>query len=86
MDNPEVEGHPDLARDSGSGAIINRNTYSYQQYMESYKKRIEKENRLDNLEPFDEEYLINEKCFNNQLWFTRIIFNQKNFKKRYGIK
>ena len=50
MENPEVDGHPDLTRDSGSGAIINRNTYSYQQYMESYKKRIEKENRLDNLE------------------------------------
>jgi len=50
MENPEVDGHPDLKRDSGSGAIINQNTYSYQQYMESYKKRIEKENRLDNLE------------------------------------
>lgn len=50
MENPEVEGHPDLARDSGSGAIVNKNSYSYEQYMQSYKKRIEKENRLDNLE------------------------------------
>lgn len=50
MDNPEVEGHPDLARDSGSGAIINRNSYSYEQYMQSYKKRMDKDNRLDDLE------------------------------------
>lgn len=50
MDNPEVEGHPDLARDSGSGAIINRNSYSYEQYMQSYKKRIDNDNRLDDLE------------------------------------
>tara|TARA_S200000501_G_scaffold96358_2_gene89643 strand:- start:2582 stop:2803 length:222 start_codon:yes stop_codon:yes gene_type:complete len=50
MENPEVEGHPDLARDSGSGAIVNRNPYSYEQYMESYKKRIEKEDRIDNIE------------------------------------
>lgn len=50
MDNPEVEGHPDLTRDSGSGAIINRNSYSYEQYMQSYKKRIDNDNRLDDLE------------------------------------
>tara|TARA_B100000287_G_scaffold291800_1_gene275129 strand:+ start:549 stop:770 length:222 start_codon:yes stop_codon:yes gene_type:complete len=50
MDNPEVEGHPDLARDSGSGAIINRNSYSYEQYMQSYKKRMDNDNRLDDLE------------------------------------
>lgn len=50
MDNPEVEGHPDLTRDSGSGAIINRNSYSYEQYMQSYKKRIDNDNRLNDLE------------------------------------
>ncbi len=50
MENPEVEGHPDLARDSGSGAIINRNSYSYEQYMQSYKKRMDNDNRLDDLE------------------------------------
>lgn len=50
MDNPEVEGHPDLTRDSGSGAIINRNSYSYEQYMQSYKKRMDNDNRLDDLE------------------------------------
>ena len=50
MDNPEVEGHPDLTRDSGSGAIINRNSYSYEQYMKSYKKRVDNDNRLDDLE------------------------------------
>ena len=50
MENPEVDGHPDLTRDSGSGAIINRNSYSYEQYMQSYKKRIDNDNRLDDLE------------------------------------
>tara|TARA_Y100001963_G_C6634148_1_gene377744 strand:+ start:315 stop:536 length:222 start_codon:yes stop_codon:yes gene_type:complete len=50
MENPEVEGHPDLSRDTKSGAIINRNTYSYEQYMKSYKKRVDNDNRLDDLE------------------------------------
>ena len=50
MENPEVEGHPDLSRDNKSGAIINRNTYSYEQYMWSYKKRVDNDNRLDDLE------------------------------------
>ena len=50
MENPEVDGHPDLTRDSGSGAIINRNTYSYQQYMENRNKMLSDKERLDSLE------------------------------------
>jgi len=50
MKNIKVDGHPDLARDAKSGAIINDNGYSYQKYMESYKLRKEKEERLDKIE------------------------------------
>ena len=50
MKKINVDGYPDLGRDSGSGAIVNTNVHSYEQYMEAYKKRIEKENRLDKIE------------------------------------
>jgi len=45
-----VDGYPDLERDSKSGAIVNSNVHSYEQYMQAYKKRIEKEDRLDKIE------------------------------------
>jgi len=45
-----VDGHPDLERDSKSGAIVNSNVHSYERYMQAYKKRIEKEDRLDKIE------------------------------------
>jgi len=46
----KVDGFPDLKRDSRSGAIINDNSYSYEEYMKSYKLRIQKEERLDKIE------------------------------------
>ncbi len=45
-----VDGYPDLERDSKSGAIVNSNAHTYEQYMQAYKKRIEKEDRLDKIE------------------------------------
>lgn len=50
MKNLNVDGHPDLERDSESGAIVNKNVHSYEQYMKAYKTRIEKETRLDKIE------------------------------------
>lgn len=46
----KVEGHPDLVRDTKSGAIINNNTTEYNQYMESYKKRRIQRAKVDNME------------------------------------
>lgn len=46
----KVEGHPDLVRDTKSGAIINNNTAEYNQYMESYKKRRIQRAKVDNME------------------------------------
>ena len=48
--NMKVDGFPDLTRDGGSGAIINTNTRNYDEYMKSYKSRIQKEERLDKIE------------------------------------
>jgi len=48
--NLKVDGFPDLTRDGGSGAIINNNTRNYEEYMKSYKSRIQKEQRLDKIE------------------------------------
>jgi hypothetical protein len=46
----KVDGFPDLTRDGRSGAIINTNTRNYEEYMKSYKSRIQKEERLDKIE------------------------------------
>lgn len=46
----KVEGHPDLVRDTKSGAIINNNTTEYNQYMESYKKRRIQRAKVDNMQ------------------------------------
>ena len=48
--NMKVDGFPDLTRDGGSGVIINTNTRNYDEYMKSYKSRIQKEERLDKIE------------------------------------
>lgn len=50
MDNIKVDGHPDLGRDPKSGAIINNNTYSYEKYMESYRRRKSSDERIDKIE------------------------------------
>ena len=42
-----VEGHPDLARDVSSGAVINTNTTAYNQAIAAARKAKEKEAKLD---------------------------------------
>jgi sugar-specific transcriptional regulator TrmB len=50
MDKIVVDGHPDLYRDSNSGAIINKNSNEYESYINSYKKRLNEKERLHNVE------------------------------------
>lgn len=50
MNNLSVEGHPNLYRDSSSGAIINKNTEEYESYMKSYQMRQQQSHRLDKVE------------------------------------
>lgn len=45
----KVEGHPNLYRDEVSGAIINYDSTSYNQYVNSLKKQELKKNELDNI-------------------------------------
>lgn len=45
----KVEGHPNLYRDEISGAIINYDSTSYNQYVNSLKKKELKKNELDNI-------------------------------------
>ena len=46
----QVDGYPDLIRDVRSGAIVNSNVSSYDRYMESYRLKKSKEDRLDKIE------------------------------------
>lgn len=46
----KVDGYPDLVRDARSGAIVNSNVSSYERYMESYRLKKSKDDRLDKIE------------------------------------
>lgn len=46
----KVEGHPNLQRDTTSGAIINSNPSEYADYMKSYHLRQNQYQRLDKVE------------------------------------
>jgi len=50
MTHIKVEGHPNLRRDSLSGAIINSNPKEYDDYMKSYHLRQNQYERLDKVE------------------------------------
>lgn len=44
-----VEGHPNLFRDEKSGAIINCDNISYEQYITSKNKRLSQRKEIDEL-------------------------------------
>ena len=44
-----VEGHPDLYRDMDTGAIINKDTSGYQQYLSNFANRKNTKKELDQL-------------------------------------
>lgn len=47
-----IEGHPNLYRDPSSGAIINTDSYSYDQYI---KVKTEKKNQKEEIENIKNE-------------------------------
>lgn len=49
-DKLSVDGHPDLYRDPISGAIINNNQNEYDNYIKSYRSRMNEKQRLSNME------------------------------------
>ena len=45
-----VKDHDGLYKDSSTGAVINKDTSGYQQYMENRNKMLSDKERLDSLE------------------------------------
>lgn len=50
MDKLKVEGHPDLIRDPKSTAVINTSRQDYEDYMNNYRIRKMKNDRVDSME------------------------------------
>lgn len=50
MDKLKVEGHPDLIRDPKSTAVINASRQDYEDYMNNYRIRKMKNDRVDSME------------------------------------
>jgi len=46
----KVKDHDGLFKDSSTGAVINKDTSGYQQYMENRSKMLSDKERLDSLE------------------------------------
>jgi len=46
----KVDGHPHLARDKQTGAVVNINRKSIEDARQAKKNRLAKDQRLDNLE------------------------------------
>lgn len=50
MNKIKVEGHPDLVRDPKSTAVINNSRQDYEEYMNNYRIRKMKNDRMDSME------------------------------------
>lgn len=50
-----VEGHKNLFRDENSGAIVNLNSYEYNQYLKLKKQKNDEKNEIDSLKKDVEE-------------------------------
>jgi hypothetical protein len=50
MDYKKVEGHSDLVRDLGNGAVINNDRTAYQNYVSLREQKLKEKERLDKLE------------------------------------
>jgi len=57
-----VEGHPNLFRDQKTGAIVNCDNVSYEQYLNSVSSRINSKKEIENLknEIFEIKSLLKE--------------------------
>lgn len=51
----KVEGHPNLYRDENTGAIVNRNTAGYNQYVNSLSQKNMRKKELDDIKKDIEE-------------------------------
>ena len=50
MDFYDLEGHKDLARDPITNAILNVNNHEYQQYLARREVKLEKNDKIQNIE------------------------------------
>lgn len=50
MDFKKVEGHDGLVRDMSSGAIVNRDTTGYQNYIALRNQKLNEKKKIENLE------------------------------------
>ena len=50
MDFKKVEGHDVLVRDMSSGAIVNRDTTGYQNYIALRNQKLNEKKKIENLE------------------------------------
>lgn len=46
----KVEGHSSLVRDTESGAVINKDSTSYQNYIAMREQKLKEKERIDNIE------------------------------------
>jgi formiminotetrahydrofolate cyclodeaminase len=62
MEKLIVDGHPDLYRDAKSGAIVNKNSIEYENYIKTYRSRMSEKERLSSMESnlIDLKFEINE--------------------------
>tara|TARA_X000001382_G_scaffold65347_1_gene45295 strand:- start:12 stop:233 length:222 start_codon:yes stop_codon:yes gene_type:complete len=50
MNKLKVDGHPDLIRDPKSTAVVNNSRQDYEEYMNNYRIRKMKNDRMDSIE------------------------------------
>ena len=50
MENYDIEGHKDLARDPNTGTIVNVNSLDYQHYVSSRNAKELKNERVESME------------------------------------
>ena len=50
MKEIQVEGHPDLVRNTNNNSIVNKNKSEYETYMKINRKREFEKNKISNME------------------------------------
>lgn len=50
MKEIQVEGHPDLVRNTNNNAIVNKNKSEYETYMKLSRKRESEKNKISSME------------------------------------
>lgn len=55
MDEVKIEGHSNLSKDLGSGAIVNTDKVAYQRYLQSKKNMKEMQDTVSDINKMKEE-------------------------------